>query len=888
MRKRFLLSLIGVLGITVASHMAVLATVTTYYFSSSTGDNANQGLYGCSQAHPCHDFAGTTLDNAGALSPGDSILFKRGDEWDGSQAFVMIDSAGSFGLPVTMGAYGTGANPILAGAAVTSAGWSVFSGNIYQIASQSQTYLQVVTQDDNAALMRYGGSTSTVPEGYFVRSGTTLYVHLHGNVNPATHNVRIANYMPSFTLGLIRDSITSIARAAYHDYRDLTVICTNGVGFSRHGSNGRDAGLKIIGTGQDGYLGWYRSTNGQAQQFESYYVEVNGAAANGASSGAGQGITLYGSPFVFFVGAYSHDNGMAGIDFLDFASDTNVTESGLIRCRSENNALTTINPSYDADIYFDGGSELFAYGCRMGKSRGGVPSNIRNALQIGSEHPTTKPPENIWFVNSLGYGTFDKVLTTGVICYNSTTECPPSGDATPAKTVKNLTIAYNTWLTLNSGGGNQFDAVRHYGDHSLTADNFIERNNVFVGKSSYIDPYVDSGTFLDADHNLFFMRGQTNSATAIIFNDCVNCSGSTYTIAQWRTASGEDANSAYGDPLLVTDSDTVPDVHLQNTSPARDLGQTSAYTYPAWLPQSIKDDIGPYGVRGTTKADGTFDDVATAPDSGFHYDYARLTNITVTPTSNTKDTVTTYTVNFRMLQYSTALLHNWKIKFTLPAGCTLSSGSASTFASSDISGTWTTSVVGQTITGTRVGDGNSEFPGLYSFTVTNVRNPNSAATTGTFLLEIDDASGTKISEPYTDATATNTIPGIVISSGAGAVCGNSIIEVGEGCDDGNTTPGDGCSASCQVETPVCGNSIVESGEQCDDGNTNNGDGCSNTCQIETPVCGNSIIESGEQCDDGNTANGDGCSDTCQTEASQPGPHLSASGGRTLSGNATIS
>lgn len=34
-------------------------------------------------------------------------------------------------------------------------------------------------------------------------------------------------------------------------------------------------------------------------------------------------------------------------------------------------------------------------------------------------------------------------------------------------------------------------------------------------------------------------------------------------------------------------------------------------------------------------------------------------------------------------------------------------------------------------------------------------------------------------------------------------------------------------------TPVqCGNSVIESGEQCDDGNTTNGDGCSSTCQSE--------------------------------------------------------
>jgi serine protease len=32
--------------------------------------------------------------------------------------------------------------------------------------------------------------------------------------------------------------------------------------------------------------------------------------------------------------------------------------------------------------------------------------------------------------------------------------------------------------------------------------------------------------------------------------------------------------------------------------------------------------------------------------------------------------------------------------------------------------------------------------------------------------------------------------------------------------------------------PVCGNRTVEAGEQCDDGNTTSGDGCSSTCQIE--------------------------------------------------------
>ncbi len=35
--------------------------------------------------------------------------------------------------------------------------------------------------------------------------------------------------------------------------------------------------------------------------------------------------------------------------------------------------------------------------------------------------------------------------------------------------------------------------------------------------------------------------------------------------------------------------------------------------------------------------------------------------------------------------------------------------------------------------------------------------------------------------------------------GTPPVCGNGVIETGEGCDDGNTNSGDGCSATCQIE-----------------------------------------------------------------------------------------
>ncbi|MBN1940668.1 MAG: hypothetical protein JW772_00640, partial [Candidatus Diapherotrites archaeon] len=50
-----------------------------------------------------------------------------------------------------------------------------------------------------------------------------------------------------------------------------------------------------------------------------------------------------------------------------------------------------------------------------------------------------------------------------------------------------------------------------------------------------------------------------------------------------------------------------------------------------------------------------------------------------------------------------------------------------------------------------------------------------------------------------------------------AVCGNSVVETGEACDDGNTRIHDGCDASCQVETNFKGDVIWDCstpGEPC--------------------------------------------------------------------------
>jgi cysteine-rich repeat protein len=146
--------------------------------------------------------------------------------------------------------------------------------------------------------------------------------------------------------------------------------------------------------------------------------------------------------------------------------------------------------------------------------------------------------------------------------------------------------------------------------------------------------------------------------------------------------------------------------------------------------------------------------------------------------------------------------------------------------------------------------------------------------------------------------------------GAGAYCGNRLVEAAEVCDDGNRTGGDGCSADC-LRNELCGDGVVAAAEACDDGNSVNGDGCdnhctlsctedaqcddgepcngdevcpgTNACEAGTPLseataceadgacrggtcapagCGDMVVAAGEDCDDGNTVPDDGCENDC--------------------------
>ena len=81
-------------------------------------------------------------------------------------------------------------------------------------------------------------------------------------------------------------------------------------------------------------------------------------------------------------------------------------------------------------------------------------------------------------------------------------------------------------------------------------------------------------------------------------------------------------------------------------------------------------------------------------------------------------------------------------------------------------------------------------------------------------------------------------------------CGDGLVQPtanDEECDDGAGNGDDqACLSSCQLN--VCGDGFQSPTEGCDDGNTFPGDGCSPACQSE--ACGNGLVDAGEACGDG--------------------------------------
>ncbi|MBS1529319.1 MAG: right-handed parallel beta-helix repeat-containing protein [Bacteroidetes bacterium] len=103
------------------------AGATNYYFSTSAGNDTRTAAQASSSLTPWQSINKLNTFFS-SLQPGDSVLFNRGEIFYGA---IIVNKSGSASQPIVIGAYGTGAKPVITGL-TTLASWVSVGGGIYQ------------------------------------------------------------------------------------------------------------------------------------------------------------------------------------------------------------------------------------------------------------------------------------------------------------------------------------------------------------------------------------------------------------------------------------------------------------------------------------------------------------------------------------------------------------------------------------------------------------------------------------------------------------------------------------------------------------------------------------------------------------------------------------
>lgn len=140
--------------------LASTMTQAAVYYVSPTGNDSNNGT---SQTTPWRTLARVQQYSSTAAA-GDQVLLQRGAAFVGQLTWY---GSGTAAANITIGAYGTGALPVISGAAPVT-GWTLHSGNIYKASvAQAVKYvfvngaLQTLARYPNTGWLRVNTSTNT-------------------------------------------------------------------------------------------------------------------------------------------------------------------------------------------------------------------------------------------------------------------------------------------------------------------------------------------------------------------------------------------------------------------------------------------------------------------------------------------------------------------------------------------------------------------------------------------------------------------------------------------------------------------------------------------------------------------------------------------------------
>ncbi len=533
-----------------------LLDAATYYVSSSQGDDNNSGT---SVDTPWKTFRNVYMKGitASKYAPGDSILLKAGDAFNGP---LKIINPGADGSPITVGRYGTGPNPIIYGDH-PSILWSALDGYPGIYSATPVTGSSVVrVYDLNGRLydQRSKGTDSIatwlskfMPNDWGFDASTGLFYVCtpDGNAPPPLHlfewaAVHATQDYITFEHLDVRSSNMGIAVTGAKGVvsRNNTVQDTlfMGIYYGSGASFGEIATNTVTRTGETSI---YLQTGG------SHWVHHNTCSYAGGTS---EGVTILG------IALAPREQCGIGLE------------------RGTNNIVEYNSISRVYGSFFDYWLEVrtavrFNYGFRSGGAAYPHGTGLRlhnNFFNLDGQGP--------------GIG--------GAHAYDSSKS--PAPDAGENLIYNN--VVYN---------------FKNYGLFSATnaSSNVRFRNNILVATSSTPILVVFS-TGIDADYNYYHCTVGPPRGW--------NWNGITHTtLAAFRAASGQEFNAIYAPPQFVSDNPiTAADFMLKGNSPCINAGQdlkAAGFLPPTQeyrdylgipIPQGLGADIGPYEIREVAPA----------------------------------------------------------------------------------------------------------------------------------------------------------------------------------------------------------------------------------------------------------------------------------------------
>jgi len=193
MKKLITLILILVCGHTFAAD---------YYFSQASGDDARTAAQAQNPATPWKSLTKAQT----VFTTGNRLYFQRGETWYGNLA---AQGSGTSGTPIFVGAYGTGAKPIITGFTNITA-WDSPVSNVYTSTSAASTLSTCnITSIDGANYAK-----ARLPKSGYYTIGTTNGSTTVTNSNITT-SVVSANTWAIGRITLSRESVNAASIIFY-------------------------------------------------------------------------------------------------------------------------------------------------------------------------------------------------------------------------------------------------------------------------------------------------------------------------------------------------------------------------------------------------------------------------------------------------------------------------------------------------------------------------------------------------------------------------------------------------------------------------------------------------------------------------------------------------